>query len=115
MESISKGDLFVALLRQRLAERAQTQSARRKPAAGKHKTDSAPRTSVAALAAQAGADDPHLRRAIIEQLLGDRLGDRLVNEARFQQIVDQVTDIIADDEDLGGLLAEVMREVRRPV
>lgn len=113
MEAISSSDVFVALLRQKLAERARAKGTERKSAAEKKKTENpAPQQSVAALAAQAGADDRHLRRTIIEQLLSNRLGAQLANEPRFQQIVDQVTELIAEDEELGAMLGEVMREVR---
>lgn len=74
--------------------------------------EAAPQAALAALAARAGADDRHLRRTIVEQLLTERFGARLANEPRFQQIVEQVTELIADDPELGGMLAEVMREVR---
>jgi hypothetical protein len=68
---------------------------------------------LAALAAHAGADDRTLRRTIVEQLLTDHLGADLANEPRFQQVVERVTDLLAENDELGGLLAEVMTEVRR--
>lgn len=112
MEAISSS-VFVALLRQKLAERARAKGTEHKRAAEKKKTENAvPQPSMAALAAQAGADDRHLRRTIIEQLLSDKLGAQLANEPRFQQIVDQVTEMIAEDAELGATLGEVMRQVR---
>ena len=113
MESISNADLFVALLRQKLAERTQAKGAGRKRTEATSKAREAePHRPVAALAAQAGADDRHLRRTIVEQLLTERFGAKLANEPRFQQVVEQVTEILAGDPELGALLGEVMRKVR---
>lgn len=113
MEAISSSDVFVALLRRKLAERAQAKGADRKRVAQARKAgDAAPARPLAALTAQAGADDRHLRRTIIEQLLNERLGAQLANEPRFQQIVERVTELIAEDAELDAMLGEVMREVR---
>ncbi len=114
MEAISNTDRIVALLRQKLAERAQAKGAERKRGAeaGKAEEASSPRL-VAARAALAGADDRHLRRTIVEQLLTERFGSRLANEPRFQQIIEQVSTIIGDDPELGAIMGDVMAEVRR--
>lgn len=113
MEAISNADRFVALLRQKLAERVRAKGSERKRADAAEKSrETAPHRPIAALAAQAGADDRHLRRTIVEQLLTERLGSQLANEPRFQQIVEQVTELIADDGELGAMLQDVMREVR---
>lgn len=111
MDAISKADLFVALLRQRLAERASAKGAQRKRTSSAGKTAKAAR-SLSGQAARASADDRFLRRTIVEELLTDRLGARLANEPRFQQIVGEVTAILAEDDDLRGLLEEVAHAVR---
>jgi hypothetical protein len=113
MDAISNADRFVILLRQKLAERAQAKrpsSARRadaKPASGHDAV-----RAVAGRAARAGAEDRKLRRTIVEQLLADRFGTALVNEARFQQIVDQVSELMVSDPDLGDLFSEVIAQVK---
>jgi hypothetical protein len=114
MEALSTADLFVVLLRQKLAERAQAKAA---PAKRSGRADraapAAPHRPIAALTAQAGADDRALRRTIVEQLLTDHLGAELANEPRFQQVVERVTELIAADDQLGAMLTDVMAEVRR--
>jgi hypothetical protein len=114
MEALSNADRFVVLLRQKLAERAQARSTSVKRAAGPaSSTAAAPHRPLAELAAQAGADDRNLRRTIVEQLLTERFGGQLANEPRFQQVVEQVTEILAADAELGAILGEVMAQVRR--
>lgn len=114
MEALSAADRFVALLRQKLAERAQTKAAsgKRAGAVDRAAPTVAPRP-ISELAAQAGADDRSLRRTIVEQLLTEHLGTDLVNEPRFQQVVERVTELIAADDQLASVLAEVMGEVRQ--
>lgn len=114
MEALSAADRFVVLLRQKLAERAQAKAASGKRMAGADRAAPAkPQRPVAEVAAQAGADDRTLRRTIVEQLLTEHLGADLANEPRFQQVVERVTEIIAADDELGGMLSEVMAQVRR--
>lgn len=113
MDAISNADRFVILLRQKLAERAQAKrpsSTTRTDAKQTTRYDSV--RAVAGRTARAGAEDHKLRRTIVEQLLADRFGAALVNEARFQQIVDQVSELMASDPDLGDLFGEVMAQVK---
>jgi hypothetical protein len=114
MEAISSTDRFVALLRQKLAERAQAKDTaqKRRTQAARPEEAASPRR-VATRVAQAGADDRDLRRTIVEQLLTDRFGSQFANGSRFQQIIEQVSDLIADDPELGAMMREVMAEVRR--
>jgi hypothetical protein len=113
MDAISNADRFVILLRQKLAERAQAKrpSSTSRPDANPTAGHDAVR-AIAGRTARAGAEDRKLRRTIVEQLLTDRFGAALVNEARFQQIVDQVSELMASDPDLGDLFAEVMTQVK---
>lgn len=114
MEALSNADRFVVLLRQKMAERANAKVASgKRPAAATRPAESAPQRPIAGAMAQAGADDRNLRRTIIEQILTDSLGAQIANEPRFQQIVERVTDIIGADVELGGMLAEVVAEIRR--
>lgn len=114
MEALSTADRFVVLLRQKLAERAQAKGASSKRASAVGRTaPTIPQRAISELAAHAGADDRALRRTIVEQLLTEHLGADLANEPRFQQVVERVTELIAADDQLGGMLSEVMAEVRR--
>lgn len=115
MDPVSNADRFVAALRQKLAERSQVRQAKspRGEAPGVERTKLDAVKSVTSGAARAGLDSRKLRRAIVEQLLADKFGVKLVNEARFQEVVSQVTEIMEDDPEIGALLNEVMAAVRK--
>lgn len=113
MDALSNVDRFVALLKLRLAERARAQRPRTAPAAKTRKAAASdPQARIAAIAAQHQSDERSLKRTVIEQVLADRLGNQLANEPRFQQIVEQVTDMIAADDELAGRLDEILRQAR---
>ena len=115
MEPISNADRFVALLREKLAERADAKTARHEGpqprGAALQGADAA--RGLAVSAARAGQDDRKLRRTIVEQLLSERFGARLTNEPRFQELITQVTEMMGADPELGAILQEVIAEVRR--
>lgn len=111
MDALSNIDRFVALLRLKLAARARAQLTKAAPSAAAPKAAAEnPQLRIATLAAQRGLEECSLKRAVIEQLLAERLGNELANEPRFQQIVEQVTNIIADDAELAALFGEILRE-----
>lgn len=113
MDAISSRDVFVALLRQKLAERAARK--RDKTTENQTSANAAPEqsaTDLSALTAKSGAADRELRRVIIEQLLSSRFDGQLVNEPRFQQILDQVSEQIAADPELCVMMDAVMRDIR---
>ena len=115
MDAISNADRFVALLRQKLAERSQARGAQKR---GRTQSERAADQggeavrSVAARAARAGADDRKLRRTIVEQLLAERFGSALVNDPRFQEMVGEVSELMGADPAIGAMLEEVMVAVR---
>ena len=116
MDAISNADRFVALLRQKLAERTGARGAEQR---GRTDTGRAAEQggqavrSVAASAARAGADDRKLRRTIVEQLLAERFGAALINDPRFQETVGQVSELMGTDPSLAAMLDEVIAAVRR--
>jgi hypothetical protein len=113
MDPVSNANRIAMLLRQRLQERARAAPAGRsgkKDVAGAG--DAAGRSAVRGAAAIEELDDRKLRRVIVENILADQFGGGLVNEARFQQIVDQVADAIAADEHGALVLAQVVADLR---
>ncbi|TMJ14327.1 MAG: hypothetical protein E6G94_09855 [Alphaproteobacteria bacterium] len=111
MDPISQADRLVLILRQRLAERARSgrtegkASARRRP---QSRVD-----PLRALAAVDDGDERQLRRLLVQTLLADQLGQQLVNEPQFQQVVDRVTEAIEGDGEAARLLARVAGDLRK--
>lgn len=114
MDPISNADRLLLLLRQKLLDRSKAASssgrvagpaARRPPSAGLG--------SVQALAGIEGLDERQFRRALIQVLLADQLGEGLINEAEFQQVVERVTEAIGEDRVAAGLLDRAVGDLRR--
>lgn len=111
MDPVSNVDQLVLLLRQRLLERSKTQGAAsvRRSATN---TPANPLDSVQALAAVEGLEERDLQRAFVQSLLTEQFDRRLINDARFQQVVDRVTDALGEDEGTSRLLGRMMDELR---
>jgi hypothetical protein len=113
MDPVSNTDRLVRLLRQKLEERGRAK--KREKTAGKQpiRLDGLEHVrAVAGEIAQAGADDRQLNRLLIEQLLSDQFGPGLINEPRFQQIVEQVAEMMAGDPVISALLSQASAEIR---
>lgn len=109
MDPISKTDRLIALLRQRLKERARPDNS---PGSGPRRDDAAPLAGLAALPALRGLDRDQLRRTCIQALLGDQFGPELINEPHFQQIVTRVTEALSSDARSAALLDRVVGELQ---
>lgn len=113
MDPISNVDQIVLILRQRLQERTRAVTSKSKaPAAASNAGRPAKLLSVRSLASVEGVDDPQLRRTLVENILSDQFGADLVNEGEFQQVVDQVTTALEDDEQASALLTRLVSELR---
>lgn len=114
MDPISNTDRLVRLLRQKLAERTQT-----KRASGPSQTgpvDARGLEKIRAVTgrlADAGVEDEQMRRALIEQLLVDQFGAAMINEPKFQQVIDRVHGIMKADPEIGSLLDQTLADLRR--
>ena len=108
MEPISNVDRLVLLLRQRLQERSKAAAAPRKD---EHRQVGEPDT-LKGLAAIDGLDERQLRRALIQNILADQFGAGLINDAKFQQVVDRVVETIDADGEASKLIAKVLVELR---
>jgi uncharacterized protein YoaH (UPF0181 family) len=116
MDPISNVDRFVRQLKAKLEERNKVRGVASTASAAKikavHPRGAAGVQAIATEFVRAGLDDTQLRRSLVEQLLADQFGPTLINEAKFQQIVDRVNDIMAADVGIGELLNQVMGELR---
>jgi hypothetical protein len=113
MDPVSNANRIAMLLRQRLQERSRGAAAERggrKAASGAG--DTARKAGLHGAGAVGALDDRRLKRAVIENILADQFGIGLINDARFQQVVDQVTDTIEADGDGASLLAKAVVDLR---
>lgn len=113
MDPVSNADRLVRLIRQKLEERAKARGASAPSRAASIRAKG-PETvrALAGAFAKGGADDQQLRRALVEQLLADQFGPGLINEAPFQQVVDQVKAAMETDPDIGGLIDAAIEKIR---
>jgi hypothetical protein len=113
MDPVSNVDRLVQLIRKRLEERSKATAARKDSSVGHVQPTGRPAIpAITGKLAQAGANDALMRRTVVEQLLADQLGPALVNDARFQQIVDQVTQAMTSDDVIGNLLGETVKTLQ---
>lgn len=113
MDPVSNANRIAMLLRQRLQERSKTAASARGGRAEVRGPDDAQRKSpVRSADAIEELDDRKLRRALIENILADQFGAGLINDARFQQVVDQVTEALEGDSGGAALLAKVVSDLR---
>lgn len=110
MEPISNVDRIAMLLRQRLLEQSKASGAA-SPTSELNARSSSGKARVNPLAGVEGLDDHQMRRVMIQSILSAELGSGLINEARFQQVVDRVTEALEDDEGARALLNKVMTDL----
>lgn len=108
MDPISNVDRLVHILHQRLAEKARA-AGRPAPAP---KPDSGKR-GIEKLAGLSGLSERQLKRALIAHILADQLGEQLVNDPRFQQIAEKVTETLDTDPYGAKLLTAVISDLRQ--
>jgi hypothetical protein len=113
MDPVSNANRIAMMLRQRLQERAKAAGAGKpgRPDLG-GRGETARKGAVRRPDAIEGLDDRRLRRALIEDILADQLGPALANDAKFQQVVDQVTEAIEADTDGAAVFAQVVSDLR---
>jgi hypothetical protein len=113
MDPISNTDRLVLILRQRLKERAKTgvaSTGSSRKSSGEAISSS--KTGVRGLVGVEGVEAHVLHRALIQDILADQLGTNLVNDAQFQQVVSQVTEVIEADPAGSDLLARLISDLR---
>ncbi len=111
MDPINNIDRLVFVLRQRLQERTRL-AAKPHAADGQGRSSNVASGGIGALAAVDGLDDRQLRRALIQNILSEHLGSEMLNDAKFQQVVDKVSDTISGDPESAALMAKTIGELR---
>lgn len=112
MDPVSNVDRLVFLLRQRLLERSKAAERSGRRPAPSARPPVGGMESVQALAAVDSVDDRQLRRALVQNFLAEQFGPALINEAKFQQVVDRVAEALEGDAASAKLLNRVTSELR---
>lgn len=110
MDPITNVDRLVLILRQKLEERQRASRSSKNTAPSSSSQSAVSRFG--AIAAVGGVDERQLRRTFIQTLLADQLGENLVNDAQFQQVVTRVAETIEEDKAASALLSRLLKDVR---
>ena len=109
-QAISDVDHLMIVLRQRLAERI------KRAAAGKTDRQSSGQSPTSDAIGQTlsleGVDDSTIKRALVHRLLADQFGSEVVNEPKFQGLVDQVEGALGENPTTNHLLNHVITQLK---
>jgi hypothetical protein len=112
MDPVSNATRIAMLLRQRLQERARSGAAERGRKATSGADGLRAKGPVRGADALEGLDDRRLKRALIENVLAEQFGPAMLNDAKFQQVVDRVAEAIEADAGGGVLLEKAIAGLR---
>jgi hypothetical protein len=108
MDPISNTGRITQILRQRLLDNAKKLGAGKSDAgAGAARSD-----TLWALAQTEGLPNRQLKRALVQSILDEQFGPEVAGEARFQQVIDRVTDALEADPDTEKLLTRITSDLK---
>lgn len=111
MNPVSNVDRILVILRQRLNDQAK--AGRRTTSATAPSRGASTAQSIAALVGAGNIDERQLRRTLIQSLLADQLGPQMINDARFQHVLGQVSDAIEQDHGARKLVDQIIAGLQR--
>ncbi len=113
MTRINNVDQLVLLLQERLDAASRKKRSAKNTKTGHTKAPTHTRdVSVAQDLLDSGNfTENDIQHALIQGILSQEFGDRLVNDANFQQVVNKVVEIIDRDPDMRKLLQESLQEL----
>jgi hypothetical protein len=107
MDPVSNANRIAQILRQRLLERARGRPSTPAPGAQAGRAD-----PLRELARAEGTPDRLLKRALVQSILNDQFSAEVVGEARFQQVIERVTDALAADPEAQRLLVRMVEDLK---
>lgn len=111
MTRITNADHVLLLLRGHLERTQKARRKRAKPQAGAQQSRPTALERVERIAATDALSDLDLKKALISGLLADEFGDAAVNDANFQQAVDDIVAILERDDAGRALLDRACRQL----
>lgn len=113
MTRVNNVDQVLLLLRAQLQRSERAKGTKHKPRAGRRELASAaPLDRVRALAVLDMLSPEDARRTLVRGVLADQFGDRLANDARFQEIVENVVSLLEADPEGRALLEGALTQLR---
>jgi hypothetical protein len=113
MTRISSSDHIMILLRQKLERAAELKKGQKARAVGGTARDDPSNIQrIRALAQLDTLSDEDVERSMIQGLLVEELGEALVNDPKFQQLVSRITEMLTHDEAGKALLAAARQELK---
>jgi len=101
------------LLRQKLERAAELKKGQKAKSVGSTaRDDPSSIQRIRALAQMDTLSDEDLERSMIQGLLVEELGEALVNDPKFQQLVSRITEMLATDDAAKALLAAARQELK---
>ena len=107
MDPVSNANRIAQILRQRLLERA-----RGRPSAAATGAQAGRADPLRELARAEGTPDRLLKRALVQSILDEQFNADVVGEARFQQVIERVTDALAADPEAQRLLTRRVEDLK---
>jgi len=116
MTRITNNHALMALVRQQLSKvsRAKSSGIAKISSHGASKKSNGI-SSIRRLSKTDDFSDEELARAVVQTLLADEFGDGLVNDAKFQQVVDRITRIITEDPQTKSLMEKSLQEMKADI
>lgn len=113
MTRISASDHIMILLRQKLERAAALKKGgKAQKVGGAANEDGSNIHRIRALAQMESLSDEDIERSMIQGLLIEELGEGLVNDPKFQQLVSRVAELLASDDAGRALLNAARRDLQ---
>lgn len=111
MTSISNVDQVMLLLRQRLRSLSDNKNVVRKSKIAAERSEKSSVKRVKALVMLKEMPEKDFERTFIQGLLTDEFGEAMINDPKFQEIVDRVLNVIHSDQKSSALLKEASNQL----
>lgn len=111
MTRVGQVDQILLLLREQLQRSEARQSGRAAPPQRRAQLSASPLERARGLAALSGLAPEERRRAVLQALLAERLGERLGNDPGFVRLVDQVLAMISAEPEGLALIDRAVAEL----
>ncbi len=112
MTRIDQNQQLIALVRQQLSQVSRARIARTAKVRNDKSSDSTHDVGkIRKLAAREGISEEEMQRALVQGILIEEFGEGVINDAKFQQIVDRITGLLQADDRAAVLLQQSVQRL----